>query len=1179
MNKPAIVRNMFAAAAAYAVTVLLSSGVFAALPTPGLKADARRFGAKQKARMAATAVPADGVEKALQTLRSKTSSSWRVRYDSVSGAPEALLGGSNLSYSGTPESAARAFLKDQKSLLKVDEAQLVLALSRGALGINHLLFKQVYNGIPVENAEVKVHIKANGEILGYNSSYLHDLDLSLTPLVSADAAKNAAVADGAARSSSAASLVIIADTSGTPRLAWKFAASTRGNEAGLWDYYVNARDSSVILRVSKLRYAVAASGCVQAAVFDVYPGYPTPSSDPNMLAVSTRPLVNMNVYVQDYTHVAVTSATTDSSRGCYSSDIGGKIAASLSGPYFTVVNYLGMSAHYDNGDGIWTTQTTPNASAHPYSTDSITIVSTVTLTNLPAYFIKAVPRFKGGLLADNTTPRFQIGLLDTDNYGIIEDGDELNVVQNGNNYRMGSYIGMRKGYDFFGPPVHNPSFGLQLVKHSPHDASLSHYGYEVDISSYLYLSSNPTVTDLPTSSFVWTATNTFGMSAAANGSRDPLPYSEANTFYHLNEMREFYNSTVNLRPTSGVRNVDLDSIHLPVMVHAHGDPDVDNSQAMQNAFYNLETQNILMGDGAKSTYDPYKFCTFAYDAGIVRHEYTHFVTQQIYPSFYYGESGAINEAMSDYWALSSLTKGDTFLTPRTGKFAEFLNAAFDGAVRDLSASDHIYSGYSGEVHDDSLILSQALWLLRNTDAASSFISTVTVSGYTSSGVLVSTSIPRADWFVWNAEFFFPTTFNDFRDAMEQVCKVLEPANCAANFLPRIQSAFSIHEINGTQVSKDSVDQYEPNDGTEIATDVSTMSVVTARIYPARDVDYFSVPLAKGSFQAIVYPPSASTEENSYKVYSMRLLGADRVTPLAEEQGVIYNSPIGSPGRCEDTGECYGFGSSTTLTAQVPTAGRYILSISAPPSVTYDMSPDYSTQSYRLVLNYNPSGSASASVTASVFDNDSIGFSAPFTMFNYDGVPATYSTMTAQVEIFDHAVLLDQNLSPLSEADTSASSPYLVLASSSSNTTTKLISGTVKLTAGFAKRYPSAGTVCLEIYGRTRQGKVASLGVSQPFNLTTNKAAITPWNNVFNPMTGGKTTVTYEVLTAGQLKLRIFTPDGRLVRTLLNSSVNAGKGTIEWDGRNDTGSVVGAGMYILKADGAGLDMYKKIVVIK
>ncbi len=1170
MHKPAFFRN--ALAAVLAAVTLSSSSAFAALPTQAQKADAVRFGAKQRSRLSATAVPDEGAEKALRKLRAKTSASWGVRYDAASGAPAALVGGANLSYSGAPETAARAFLKDQKDLLKVDESSLVLSLSRSALGINHLVFRQVYNGIPVDNAEVKVHIKANGEVVGYNSSYIHGLDMSVSPLISAEAAKSAAVADGASRSDAQPALAIIADPSGTPRLAWKFPASTGGNTPGSWDYYVNALDGSVVLRVSRLRYAT--SGCVQAGVFEMYPGYG--GSDPDMVKVSTKPLVNMNVYIQDYSNVAVTSATTDASRGCYTSSVTGKIAASLSGPYFTVVNYLGMSAHYDNGGGTWYTQATPNSSAHPYDTGSGTIVSTVTLTNLPAYFIKAVPRFKGGMV-DSATPRFQVGKLDTNNYGTIVDGDELNIVENGTNKKRGSYIGMRKYYDFFGPPIHNPVYGLQIAKHSPHDSSAPHYGYDVDISSYLVLTTSPAVADAATSSFTWSPSNTYGLSAAANGSRQALPYSEANVFYHLNEMREFYNSTVNLRPSSGVRNVDLDSVHLPVMVHAHGDPDSDNSQAMQNAFFNLETQNILLGDGAQNTASPYNFRTFAYDAGIVRHEYTHFVSQQIYPSFYYGESGAINEAMSDYWSLSSLNNGDTFLTPKTSKFGEFLDAVFDGAIRDLSLDSRTASDFVGEVHDDSMILSRALWRLRNT-SADTFLSTVTVSGYNSAGVLISTSIPRSDWFVWNAEFFFPTTYNDFRDAVEQVCKVLEPANCSTYFLPKIQAAFNYHGITGTQSSKDSADRYEPNDGTEIATDASTMSVVTARLYPARDVDYYSLSLAKGAFQAVVYPPPSANEGN-YKAYGMRLIATDRVNPVGDVMSVVANSPIEAPGYCPDTGECYTAGSSVTLTAQIPAAGRYILGVYAPPTVTYDISPDYSTQSYRVVLDYNPGGSASASVTAKVYDSDQIDFSAPFTMFNYKGAPATYSTMTAQVEIFDHAVLLDHNLSPLTAADTSASTTYLVMVSSATDSTNRQITGTVKLVSGFAARYPSIGTVSLEIYGRTRLGDVVSVGVSQPFSITANKATVTPWNNIINPTKGGKTTVTYEVLSAGQLKLRIFTPDGRLVRTLLDASVAAGKGTVEWDGRNDNGSVVGAGMYVLKADGAGLDMYKKIVVIK
>jgi len=66
------------------------------------------------------------------------------------------------------------------------------------------------------------------------------------------------------------------------------------------------------------------------------------------------------------------------------------------------------------------------------------------------------------------------------------------------------------------------------------------------------------------------------------------------------------------------------------MVHAHGQPDrVASLGGMRNAYYDMENNNIFLGEGPLDTSN--NFRSFALDGTIVRHEYIHYVMGRIYP--------------------------------------------------------------------------------------------------------------------------------------------------------------------------------------------------------------------------------------------------------------------------------------------------------------------------------------------------------------------------------------------------------------------------------------------------------------------------------------------------------------------------------------------------------------------
>lgn len=143
----------------------------------------------------------------------------------------------------------------------------------------------------------------------------------------------------------------------------------------------------------------------------------------------------------------------------------------------------------------------------------------------------------------------------------------------------------------------------------------------------------------------------------------------------------------------------------------------------------------------------------------------------------------------------------------------------------------------------------------------------------------------------------------------------------------------------------------------------------------------------------------------------------------------------------------------------------------------------------------------------------------------------------------------------------------------------MISGSVQVSTGLASRFPSAGTVYLEVFATDRMGTLSSMGESNPLNLSSAGAELTAYNNLINPLLGQKATIKYAVDAPGHLSVKLYTVTGRLVATLFDGDAPAGKGTLDWNGQNSAGSVVASGIYVVRAVGPGLKATQKIAVVK
>jgi hypothetical protein len=108
------------------------------------------------------------------------------------------------------------------------------------------------------------------------------------------------------------------------------------------------------------------------------------------------------------------------------------------------------------------------------------------------------------------------------------------------------------------------------------------------------------------------------------------------------------------------------------------------------------------------------------------------------------------------------------------------------------------------------------------------------------------------------------------------------------------------------------------------------------------------------------------------------------------------------------------------------------------------------------------------------------------------------------------------------------------------------------------------------------GRESGRVVSAPAEITIRAAAARLEQNHPNPFNPA-TTIEWNVASAGRIALRVYGVDGRLVRTLVDGAVPAGRGGVVWDGRDDAGRAVASGVYFYRLrSGTGVFTRKMIL---
>jgi hypothetical protein len=92
---------------------------------------------------------------------------------------------------------------------------------------------------------------------------------------------------------------------------------------------------------------------------------------------------------------------------------------------------------------------------------------------------------------------------------------------------------------------------------------------------------------------------------------------------------------------------------------------------------------------------------------------------------------------------------------------------------------------------------------------------------------------------------------------------------------------------------------------------------------------------------------------------------------------------------------------------------------------------------------------------------------------------------------------------------------------------------------------------------------------------TRRISVSAAPNPFNP----GTVISYDLPRRGHLDIRIFDARGRLVRTLADGEAEVGAGQVRWDGADDRGQPVGAGVYFYEVRGADERITGKLALVK
>jgi len=228
---------------------------------------------------------------------------------------------------------------------------------------------------------------------------------------------------------------------------------------------------------------------------------------------------------------------------------------------------------------------------------------------------------------------------------------------------------------------------------------------------------------------------------------------------------------------------------------------------------------------------------------------------------------------------------------------------------------------------------------------------------------------------------------------------------------------------------------------------------------------------------------------------------------------------------------------------------------APYGFTLDTKPSANGPHTLLAKAFDGVGNNNSASINVTFSNDvtppSVSFLSPANNGTVSGNFAISIQATDDVGVTRVELYLDNNL-----MSTLTAQPY-----NFSLNATGLANGSHVL---LAKGYDAAGNI-----------GSASITVT----LAPASTGVSAFNNLFNPARSEQVQMSYTMATQDHVLIQVYDRDGADIRRLFDQDQAPGSYTVSWDGRNNEGSTVASGMYVVYLQLGGHHETRKVIVVK
>jgi len=209
----------------------------------------------------ASASPAVNLGSGFQSVDLAEGQKASVRLHTGTGVPSFLHGRIKTLPGLDPESAARRFFSANRALYRITDPARELVLHKQAkdrVGMTHLRFQQVCQGVPVLGAQLLVHLSNDGDITAVNGRYVPDMGMTAEPAVSAGEAAARAMLDlglFAAIQGPDPQLAILNPPEQSPLLVWRIELVCDVPPVRMV-YFVNAATGNILGSYDNLQRAL-----------------------------------------------------------------------------------------------------------------------------------------------------------------------------------------------------------------------------------------------------------------------------------------------------------------------------------------------------------------------------------------------------------------------------------------------------------------------------------------------------------------------------------------------------------------------------------------------------------------------------------------------------------------------------------------------------------------------------------------------------------------------------------------------------------------------------------------------------------------------------------------------------------------------------------------------------------